>query len=120
VDETEGSLTNRIDTRQQAGPVRRAPLLIGAVNSDNVARPIEECVNIRTRNAGQVTILDLEGALKLGDAYRGQPCRRHGDGQLRNRRARSHVHDAEEGGREVHVFCADQTRPDAAEDGPPR
>jgi anti-sigma B factor antagonist len=68
VDETEGSLTNRIDTRQQAGPVRRAPLLIGAVNSDNVAPPIEECVNIRTRNAGQATILDLEGALKLGDA----------------------------------------------------
>jgi anti-sigma B factor antagonist len=41
--------------------------LIGAADSDTVAID-EETVIIRMRKAGNATILDLEGALKLGEA----------------------------------------------------
>ncbi len=41
--------------------------MIDGANSDKFAGPFEEPVNIRTRKAGHATILDLEGALRLGE-----------------------------------------------------
>jgi anti-sigma B factor antagonist len=43
-------------------------LLIGGRNSVSFAANDEVSVNIRIRQAGRATILDLEGPLKLGDA----------------------------------------------------
>jgi anti-sigma B factor antagonist len=42
--------------------------LIGGRNSVSFAQRSEVHVNIRIRKAGNATILDLDGALKLGDA----------------------------------------------------
>lgn len=47
--------------------VKLAPLIEKPI-SDTLTGPYEVPVNIRIRKAGQATILDLEGALKLGES----------------------------------------------------
>lgn len=46
----------------------KAIRLIGKAISDTLTGLYEVSVNIRIRKAGQATILDLEGALKLGES----------------------------------------------------